>query len=232
MANLEELIRLLDYPDLLEKKISQLELNESNSDEVDGFIILYNNFKGDTKLFKKYLAESKEKITGTNKKNSISFHWTKFAAISLLILGIGSYIKLQTNTTNYYKTYVDTDPGLPVFMSINTNKLDKWMLEYKEKNYSKALQTGLNLLNENPNNDTICYYLGVIYLELNHPQKANKIFSKFSSKESIFSEKAHWLSAICWMSLDKEKAKKEMANIQNENGFYSVKAKEILTEEF
>jgi len=47
MATIEELIRLLDYPNLLESNISQLKLNKSN-DEVEKTVKLTTQFQ--TKL--------------------------------------------------------------------------------------------------------------------------------------------------------------------------------------
>jgi hypothetical protein len=231
MSTIEELIQLLDYPTFLNEKVKELKRNCSISEEVEGFIELYNFYEGDCQKIKHYLNDAKQKITQKN-HNKHSFNWLKYAAIFFVIIGIVSYLMIEKESKNYYKTYATTDLGLPVFMSINKSQLDNWMMEYKEKNYSKALEKGLSLYQENKTNDTILYYLGVIYLELNAPSKANRFFSQINNKKSNYIEKKEWLSAICLLSTNKSKAEKLLTRIEKENGFFSKKAKEILDNEF
>ena len=232
MATLAELIRLLDYPTFLAEKIRELKTQESTSEELAGFIILYDQYHGDVQKIKNYLVVSKQKITQRRLPKIHTLRWVKYAAICILILGIGAYFTVQNTTKNYYKTYADTDHGLPVFMSIEKNVLDNWMLEYKDKNYVNALKTGIQLLKENPGNDTICYYLGVIQLELNHPTQAYRYFSTINTNKSSFSEQSTWLTAICWIYTDKPKAKSMLEAIAHSDSFYQAKAKELLAEEF
>lgn len=231
MATLEELIPLLDFPTFLHEKIEELKCNKTNSEEVDGFIVLYDYYAGDCLQLKNYLQNSKNRIT-QKKHIKRSFSWMKFAAIFIVILSIGSYIWFQNSTTNYYKTYTEKDLGLPVFMSINKNTLDAWMLDYKDKRHTKALQTGLRLLKESPSNDTILYYIGVLQLELNAPLKAEKFLSKIDLQKSVFSDKVFWLRTICKMYSDKTTAKKMLVDIASSTSFYSSKAKTLLEKEF
>ena len=231
MATLEELIRLLDYPTFLAEKIKDLKKNTSNSEEVDGFIFLYDQYHGDTLKIKNYLQKSKDKIT-RNQAKIIRFSWMKYAAIFLVILGVSTYFTLSKSPTNYYATYAEKDPGLPVFMSINKHKLDNWMLDYKDQHYKKALHEGFILTKENPTNDTINYFLGVIQLELNQPKNAYKTLKKITTESSIYLERSTFLIAICLMDINKLSAKQILEKIEHEKGFYSEKAKVILEEEF
>ena len=232
MATLAELIRLLDYPTFLSEKIRQLKTQESTTEEIDGFIVLYDQCNGDIQQIKNYLVVSKQKITEKSLPKIHRIRWMKYAAVFAVILGIGSYLIISKSTKNYYKTYADSDPGLPVFMSIEKHALDQWMLTYKDQNYPKALKTGIELLKENPTNDTIQYYLGVIQLELNHPIEAERYFSKINTQKSIFAEQTSWLEAICSMYTDKVKAKSMLETIAQSDSFYKAKATELLTEEF
>lgn len=232
MATLAELIRLLDYPTFLSEKIRQLKTLESTSEEVDGFIVLYDQCNGDIQQIKNYLVVSKQKITEKSLSKIRRLRWMKYAAVFAVILGVGTYLITSKSTKNYYKTYADSDPGLPVFMSIEKRVLDQWMLTYKDQNYPKALKTGIELLKENPTNDTIQYYIGVIQLELNHPMQAELYFSKINTQKSVFSEQTTWLKAICSISTDKVKAKKMLETIAQSDSFYKTKAKELLAEEF
>ncbi len=232
MATLEELIRLLDYPTFLAEKIRQLKTEGSVNEEVDGFIVLYDQCNGNIQEIKNYLTVSKQKITGNSLPKIRRLRWVKYAAILVVIFGIGTYLTLSKSTKNYYKTYADSDPGLPVFMSIQKHTLDQWMLTYKAQNYPNALKTGIQLLKENPTNDTIQYYLGVIQLELNHPTQAQRYFSKINTQRSVFAEKKTWLLAICYLYSDKIKAKSMLEAIAYSDNFYQAKAKELLAEEF
>ena len=231
MATLEELIRLLDYPTFLAEKIADLKKNASNSDEVEGFILLFDEYNGDTLKMKNYLHDSKVKITQKRGK-IIRFAWMKYVAIFFVILGVSAYFTLHKSTQNYYETYVEQDPGLPVFMSISQNRLDNWMLDYKEANYTKALKEGIKLAKKDPSNDTINYYLGVIQLELNHPEKAFATLTKIKRDASIYREKTAFLKAVCLLDINKEKAKNAFVQIQQKNGMYSGKAAEILENEY
>jgi len=232
MATLAELIRLLDYPTFLAEKIRELKTQESTSEELAGFIILYDQYHGDVQKIKNYLVVSKQKITEKSLPKIHRLRWMKYAAVFAVIIGIGTYLIISKPTKNYYKTYADTDHGLPVFMSIEKNILDNWMLEYKDKNYVNALKTGIQLLKENPGNDTIYYYLGVIQLELNHPKQAQHFFSTIDTTQSSFSEQTTWLTAICWIYTDKPKAKSMLETIARSHSFYKAKAKILLEEEF
>lgn len=232
MATLAELIRLLDYPTFLSEKIRELKTQESTSEEIAGFIVLYDQCHGDVQQIKNYLVVSKQKITEKSLPKIHRLRWMKYAAVFTVILGVGTYLITSKSTKNYYKTYADSDPGLPVFMSIEKHALDQWMLTYKDQNYPKALKTGIELLKENPTNDTIQYYIGVIQLELNHPMQAELYFSKINTQKSIFAEQTTWLKAICSISTDKVKAKKMLETIAQSASFYKAKATEILAEEF
>ena len=232
MATLAELIRLLDYPTFLAEKIRQLKTEGSVNDEVDGFIVLYDHCNGDIQQIKNYLVVSKQKITGKSLPKTHRLRWMKYAAFFAVIFGIGIYFTISKSTKNFYKTYADSDLGLPVFMSIEKHALDQWMLTYKDQNYPKALKTGKQLLKENPTNDTIQYYLGVIQLELNHPMQAERYFSKINTQKSVFSEQTTWLMAICYLYSDKDKAKEILESIARSTSFYQAKAKDLLAEEF
>jgi hypothetical protein len=231
MTNLEELIFLLDDPKGLEVKIKELSEFDRLDDEIAGFIFMYNKYDGNTHQIKTYLKESKEIIIKKKQQNS-NLKWVKYAAIFIALIGTLTYFLNQEQELNYYEKYADTDMGLPVFMSINKNKLDNWMLDYKEKNYTKALKEGLLLSKESPNNDTINYYIGVIELELNRPQQAINTLKKITAKESVFNEKTAFLKAICLLDINKKKAKIAFIQIRNNKGFFSEKANDILRKEF
>jgi tetratricopeptide (TPR) repeat protein len=231
-SSLNELISLLDQPALLREKVEVLKKNMPNSDEVDGFLTLYSLMNGDTQKIKIYLLETKNKVTQSlPKTRNISI--IKYAAIFISVISFGSFFIIKSNSVDYYSKYAEKDPGLPVFMSIDQNKLDNWMLDYKEENFELALKEGIQLEKDYPNNDTINYYLGIIQLELKQPENAVKTFDKVeANKQSIYIEKARFLKCISLLEFDKEKAKAELLKLSKENSFYGRKAKEIINEVF
>ena len=187
--------------------------------------------KGDTEKIKRYLKETKKKVTqSAPKTRNISI--LKYAAIFITVIGIGSFFIEKSNSVDYYSKYTEKDLGLPVFMSIDQNKLDNWMLDYKEENFEIALKEGEQLAKDYPKNDTINYYLGIIQLELKQHENALKSFNKIKNKESIYFEKARFLKCIGLLETDKEKAKIELIKLSNDNTIYSVKAAEIIEEIF
>ena len=230
-STLNELISLLEQPTLLEEKVEELKKNESNSDEVDGFLTLYKLMNGDTEKIKSYLQETKKKVTqSAPKTRNISI--LKYAAIFIAIIGIGSFFILKSNSVDYYSKYAEKDTGLPVFMSVDKNKLDNWMLDYKEENFELALKEGIQLAKDYPTNDTINYYLGIIQLEEKQPENAIQSFGKIENKESIYFEKARFLKSISLLEIDKEKAKIELLKLSKESSTFSKKATEIIEDIF
>jgi len=232
-STLNELISLLDQPTLLKEKVEELKKNESNSDEVDGFLTLYKLMNGDTEKIKSYLQETKKNVTQSQsapKKRNI--YILKYAAIFIAIIGIGSFFFLKSNSVDFYSKYTEKDPGLPVFMSVDKNKLDNWMLDYKEENFDIALKEGIQLAKDYPKNDTINYYLGIIQLEVKQHENALKSFGKIENKESIYFEKARFLKCIGLLETDKEKAKIELLKLSKENSTYSKKATKIIEDIF
>ena len=231
-SELNQLIDLLDNPSALKQKIVELKSSSSLNESTDGFITLYDLYNGDIQKIKDYLSESKIQIIRPLRKKKFVTSYLKYAAIFIAIIGIGSLYFLNSNSVDYYTKYSEKDSGLPVFMSINKNKLDNWMLDYKEGNFELALKEGKKLSEENPKNDTIQYYLGIIQLEVKSPKDALQSFNKIQKKESIYYEKIRFLKCICLLEIDKEKAKNELLKLSKENSLYSKKAMIIIEDVF
>ena len=102
MANLEELIFLLDDPKGLEVKIKELREFDKLDDEIAGFIFLYNKYDGNTHQIKTYLKESKEIIIKKKQQNS-NLKWVKYAAIFIALIGTLTFFLNQEQELNYYK---------------------------------------------------------------------------------------------------------------------------------
>ncbi len=232
---LEKLIHLLDTPDLLVEEIKKLELNEKKSDEIEGFRILYNQFEGNCTEIKNYLKETKSLVLANQKTLNTTqkkYPYFRYAALFLCLIGIGFLLKYKLIQPNYYEKYAPKDKGLPVFMDTEKDNYSNWMLDYKEKKYFHALIEGKKLHSKAPKNDTINYYLGIIYLELDSSKQALLHLEKIKS-ESNYYEKSEFLKGICYLEVNhREFAKELLEKVAISNSELSVAAKQLIDEEF
>lgn len=109
------------------------------------------------------------------------------------------------------------DPGLPTLMSTaETNReFELAMIDYKLGDYRSSLDRLTALSEENPQNDTIRFYLGVNWFELGNFQRAGQLFEELRTSDSRYViEKAEWYSALNYLHLeDREKAGELFNNI-------------------
>ncbi len=170
---------------------------------------------------------------GTNNTKTQAPFYYKIAASLLLIitLSVGGFYMLKP--TNYYQLYAIKDTGLNLFMGENASNLDELMTEYKDGDFEKAKKTGINLIVQQPTNDTLHYYLAVINCELKLPNDAISEFNLVSTKSAILFEKAFFAKALCLMNINKAIAKSSLLEIaENPNNTYYNQAKLVLSKEY
>lgn len=117
------------------------------------------------------------------------------AASLLLLIALGTWWMIRpSHEEKLFAKYYHPDPGLPTLMSLSEQyEFDKAMVDYKSKDYDKALQSFQNLLIENPNNDTLNFFIAQIFLAQNQAEKAIPYFEKvISDSNSIFTKDAYW----------------------------------------
>jgi hypothetical protein len=223
-----------------------------NSSDINNELIKTKllNYKGtDVRLLgAKSFAEKEQDITklktflefnpliqnkSTNKNKFQSQVYYKIAASVLLILGLSIGVTYLFKPKNYYELYAVKDTGLNLFMGESATNIDDLMTQYKDGDFEKAKTTSLNLIVQQPTNDTLHYYLGVINCELNLPNQAIQEFDLVSQKSVILYEKAFFTKALCLMTIDKAKAKDSFIEItKNTNNTYYKQASLILNKEY
>lgn len=138
--------------------------------------------------------------------------WYSIAAAVILFIGLFWVFKEDNTSEKIFASYFKPDIGLPLNMGTN-NEYDFYdgMLDYKQGNYSKAIEKWQLLFDKSPNNDTLNYFLGVTYLaEGNAPKSFEYLepIKKFDS--SIFNEDSIYYVALANIKVGKIEAAKRL----------------------
>ena len=190
-SELNQLIELLDEPSALKQKLEFLKASTNLSEETEGFIIVYNSFNGDCEKIKNYLKDSKTKtVTPLKNKNRFSTY-LKYAAVFALLLATGTYLYNRQDKVKALSHQFE-EPGLINYMSTTTtSNWEDIMFDFKTKNYLKADKQIKKALIENPKNDTLIYFSGVVKFKLNHLKAAKTQFQKLhNSKSTNYNDKS------------------------------------------
>ena len=192
-SELNQLIELLDHPSALKQKIEILRLSPNLTDELEGFIALYDSYKGDCLKINKNINESKSIILAPLKKKNNFITYLKYAAVFVLLFGTGLFLFIGKEKVLPLSNQFE-EPGLVNYMSTTTSS--NWvdiMYDFKTKNYLKADQKIEKALIDNPKNDTLIYFLGVVNFKLNklkeakiQLQKLQKINTTIYTDKSIY----------------------------------------------
>ncbi len=213
-----ELKILLNHPDQLKIEVEKLRLDASTSHEIKGFITLYDHFQGNSIEIEKYLKETERRIKTSSISGKKNFNFLKYAAIVLVIFGIGSLIyfsysnsKEKLEISNLYK-----DPGIPIFMSEKTKiNWGELMFAIENETSIKAVNIWKKIQKSAPENDTVLYYGGIVYRNAFQYKKANHYFKANLKIPSVFHEQSLYFIAINeWKKGKKNKAKKLLIKLQ------------------
>lgn len=150
-------------------------------------------------------------ISDNNKPKVIKMNWAKRVAIAAtLILGVTMLSRLlffrETGNEKLYATYYKPDPGLATLMGVSDNyEFENAMVDYKTGSYTKALSTWLNMLKENPDNDTLDYFIASAYLAKDDVPEASVYFEKvIRRQQSVFLQDAKWYKALLLLKQGKK----------------------------
>ena len=126
---------------------------------------------------------------------SIMKRWMVAASV-LVVMSVGGWFVYKNLHQNQqlYADYFKPDPGLITAMSSTDNYVfDKAMVDYKTGNYSKSIATWKELQQNNPNSDTLNYFLGVASLAEDKSADAILYLQKvIPLKQSYFIKDAYW----------------------------------------
>lgn len=180
-----------------------------------------------------------EKIHGeafAPKKPRTAFlpRWIWAVAASLTLILVAWWVFqgfFQKPNEKLFAAYYGTDPGLITAMSgTDSYEFDRGMVDYKEGKYQEALALWEPLLEQNPNGDTLLYFVAMANLELQNFQESQKDLQKIlSGSPSEFEEDALWYLALIYLKqgeldqaqmllsdLERPEAQKLLEEIQKE----------------
>lgn len=100
----------------------------------------------------------------------LNFNVYQIAAGIIVLIALGIWVfNRQSPNEKLYQQFFTPDPGLPTVMGTNDNyAFYEAMVDYKQGNYSVAIEKWEKLLGSKPKNDTLNYFLGVSHLANNN----------------------------------------------------------------
>lgn len=162
-------------------------------------------------------------ISGLKVTNYKSYYFKRNDAINLLTnTGVEaqyeSAANMQTNeiaTSNKYYAH---------------KIIRKAMQLFNDKHFANCIEE-LNLLyNYNNYDANTQFYLGMCYYQTGKYAIAQNFFQKnLDNENNIFHQEAEFYQALCWMNTNQtDKAIQQLKTIENNKGFYSIRAQELL----
>ncbi|MBK5213272.1 MAG: hypothetical protein JJE55_06400 [Flavobacteriaceae bacterium] len=228
---LQDILYSLSNDGERERVFNILKNRDPIDDEVKGVKLFLENNNYDRNLLEGFLSKPKfENLIHTTKHSKSGNNLLKYVATFIILIGLGSLLVFNNlnSSSKLYSKYYQEDVGLPVFMSSNSRVLfNESMNAYKDDDFKSSLNGFEKLLQNNPKNDTLNYYLGCSYLEINELEKSILSFQKVDDN-SVFKEKSEFRLALVYLKKnDYEKSKKILSLIQQnkKNTYYSVSKK-------
>lgn len=122
------------------------------------------------------------------------------AAALILLFGI-LFIFKPKNTSQTYSKYEFVDPGLPLLMSeTEAYNLYDAMTYFSEGNYKESATRLEQLHQQQPENDTINYYLGLSKLyDGNGANAIDNLNIVTQINNSVFKERADWMLVLSYL---------------------------------
>jgi tetratricopeptide (TPR) repeat protein len=137
-------------------------------------------------------GESSENEGGSN-----ILIWS-LAASFAIILGFAFWYFGQSDPADrLYAEYAYSDPGLPVPMSAgDTYDFYDAMVDYKTEDYRSAIAKWEKLLEQEPENDTLRYYIGASYFNLESFMDSEKYLREIARTGSAFRYRAQFMMIL------------------------------------
>jgi len=187
---------------LLNQQVYFLDYIKSTDFEEDDLIGLKlflenNNYEVDAlKIF----VTPKPLVIKVKKGNAVNYV-LKMAAMLILLITVGYFIKISSSNNSVLETYMIEDAGFKVWMSANSSHVDliNGMNYYRNKNYDKALSYFSKL----PKSDTTNYYSGISLMKLNKLNEA-EVFLINVSDESVYKNKSMYYLSVCYLFNNKK----------------------------
>lgn len=136
-------------------------------------------------------------------------HFLKYAAVAALLLSVAIwYVNRPTANELLYAEFHVADPGLPVPMSASENPMfHDAMVDLKMGAFDKALTKWQAQLADDPDNDTLRYYIATAHLEAGDPLSAINLYQGLvDDGTSNFRYKAEWYLLLAHLRSGNEAA--------------------------
>lgn len=214
---------LLHHPDQLKIEVEKLRSDNTQSEEIKGFITLYDAFEGDTSKIKDYMEQSEFSIKNVIPKKIKSISILKYAAVFAVLVGITTFIYTSSRKNNKISEQkivsknLYKDPGIPIYMSEETKiNWGELMFAIENETSEKAIEIWKKIEKVAPKNDTVLYYGGIVYRNSSQSRKANFFFNENLKIQSVFNEQSLYFIAIYqWEQGNKVKARNIFTELQH-----------------
>ena len=154
------------------------------------------------------------------------------ASLALLILSGWWYIDSRaTQPASLYATYFSPAAGLPTTLSYTNNgRFSEGMISYKLEEYAEAREWWQPLLQADPANDTLNFYMGVAALADEQTEGAIHYLSKVTEENnSVYYTDARWYLALAYLLNEKEeKARTLLQGLSEQDNPYRGRSIEII----
>ena len=222
---LKDLKALLEHPNQLQLELEKLRSDARLSEEIKGFVVLYDSFEGDCEAIKNYLSTTEKQIIAPSQPKTIPFSILKYAAGFALLIGLGGFLYYYSTTNpatnlssrNAKEKDVFTEPGIPIFMGENPKiEWGSLMFAIEEESTDKAISEWRKIQKIAPENDTVLYFGGIVYFNDNQIQKAEKFFKRNRQIKSSYNDRSlYYLAMIDWKRSRRAEAKKKLLQLSS-----------------
>lgn len=195
---------------------------------------LENIFKSDeVKKTKKAISVAHKEYVGKEKSNN-KFIYFAAASIAVLISVYSLFFTVNQTPKELYAEYIQANE---LYSNINRgeesllNELALAELNFKNKNYVKALPVFIKELDKDKGNASLYLYTAISQIELSKYTEAKKTLDNLIYSDLIDAEKGYWYKSLLFVKFnDLEEAKKQLEFIIKNAYFKSEEAKELLSQ--
>ncbi|HEY9115888.1 MAG TPA: hypothetical protein VIN10_14410 [Bacteroidales bacterium] len=154
--------------------------------------------------------------------------WLAVAASIIIFISVGYWmLNKPDKAERLFAANMTVDPGLPVPMSATNNYVFyDAMVDYKSGKYEVAISKWEPLLAQNPENDTLNYFVGAAFFNQEKFEQSIPYYEKVAGQsESSFAGKSEWYLALDFLKLKDFERLNKLA--QESKTDYAAQIKEL-----
>lgn len=220
--------------------VDHVKKTKADNDALIGTILFLEDHDWDFSILAGAFSSLDQKILKTiqgEKEKRIFPPFLKYAAGIFIILGLASILLLQLTSNSPIDQFYPEEPGLPNFLNANS-PLNKWqevMSAYYIGDFKQAHEKLQQIKINEPQNDTVLYYDGVISYQLNEYQSAVLSFMALANRNAsvFFYDASFRLGFSLFKNHQLSEAQNQFKMIAAETDHpYTKESAEILSELF